>query len=215
MTRMRLAPKLVVSLSAALSLLAASGCGGKKAVDPGAPPPPPQAIVPMDLAGQPVLVLPVQAVSGLSAEQDEVTSEILFALTEKDRRTNWIGPDRLRSSLRRAPGYAQDPGYLPADDYRHNDERYIVDPLASVVRRYSALMDARLVLIPRSAAYLPAPDGSGGMVRIDAALVDSRSGRVVWYGEADGAVATQGDVPAVASAAAALAARMLAPREGS
>jgi hypothetical protein len=194
-----------------LALLLLAGCGGRKPVDPSAPPPPAQAVVPMQLSAQNVLVLPAQALSGLSQSQAEVTGELLFALAERDASPTWIGPDRLRAALRRSPGYAPDPGVLPHDDYTHHHDRYIVDPLASLVRRYSALMDARLVLIPRSAAFHALPDGSGGRVRLDAAVVDARSGRVLWFGQADGDVRPAGDREAVASAAAALAARMIAP----
>jgi hypothetical protein len=166
----------------------------------------------MQLAGQKVLVLPVQAAAGVGAPREAVTREVLFALGERDAGTQWIDPDRLRTVLRRSPGYAPDPDVLPGDAFRHHQERYVVEPLAGLLRRYSALMDVRLVLIPRSAQWLPSADGAGGVVRLSATMIDTRSGNVVWWGEADGAPAAQPGPAAVATAASALAARMVVAR---
>jgi hypothetical protein len=166
----------------------------------------------MQLGGQKVLVLPMQAASGVGQPRDAITREILFALGERDAAAQWIDPDRLRSVLRRSPGYAADPDALPVDAFRHHNERYVVEPLASLLRRYSALMDVRLVLIPQSAQWLPSADGTSGVVRIAATVVDTRSSNVVWWGEADGTPAAQPGPAPVATAAAALAARMVAAR---
>jgi len=166
----------------------------------------------MQLAGQKVLVLPVQAASGVGEPRDAVTREILFALGERDAATQWIDPDRLRGALRRSPGYAADPDALPTDAFRHHQERYVLEPLAGLLRRYSALMDVRLVLIPQSAQWLPSADGASGVVRLSATMVDTRSANVVWWGEADGTPAPQPGAASVATAAAALAARMVVAR---
>jgi hypothetical protein len=167
----------------------------------------------MQLGGQKVLVLPMQAASGVGEPREAVTREILFALGERDAATQWIDPERLRGVLRRSPGYAADPDVLPSDAFRHHSERYVLEPLAGLLRRYSALMDVRLVLIPQSAQWLPAADSAGGgVVRLSATMVDTRSGNVVWWGEADGAPAPQPGPGAVATAAAALAGRMVSAR---
>jgi hypothetical protein len=167
----------------------------------------------MDLAGQKVLVLPVQAVSGIPQSRDDVTREVLFALGERDTRTHFIPPSALRSALQSAPGYADDPDDLPADPFRHHQERYVIDPLAGVLRRYSALMDTRLVLVIPGAQWLPAPAGAqGGVIRMSAVMIDSRTGNVVWYGEADGDPRPGPDAGALGTAAASLAARMLVAR---
>ena len=201
----------------ALALAAlASACGGQAQPAPGpapaAAPRPAQSVAAMQLTGQKVLVLPVQAAAGVGEPREAVTREILFALGERDAATQWIDPERLRGVLRRSPGYAADPDVLPVDAFRHHQERYVVEPLASLLRRYSALMDVRLVLIPQSAQWLPSADGTGGVVRISATMVDSRSSNVVWWGEADGAPAAEPGPAPVATAAAALAARMVVAR---
>jgi hypothetical protein len=202
------------ALTAAVALLAAACASQPVPAQSSAPPPrPAQAVAAMDLAGQKVLVLPVQAAGGLQQSRDEVTRELLFALGERDTRTQWIDPARLRAALRRTPGYADDPDALPAESFRHHSERYMQGAMGSLVRRYSALMDTRLVLIPRSAQWLPAADSTaGGFVRISAVVVDARSSNVIWYGEADGQPRPTADAAALATAAAALAARMVVSR---
>ncbi|HEX8695462.1 MAG TPA: hypothetical protein VF746_23820 [Longimicrobium sp.] len=194
---------------AAFALLAA--CGRPAAQARPERPKPAGAVSAMDLGGQKVLILPVQSVRGLPVTRDQATAEIVFALGEWDARTPWVTPEQLRAALRRAPGYAPDPGTLPRDAFVHHQERYVVEPLIGQLRRYTALMDTRLVLVLREAAWLPVPDGSGGVVRLSAAMIDSRNGNIVWLGEADGPARPQADAAGVATAAAALAARMVVP----
>lgn len=206
--QIRTARPLAFALAAAASLAACK---------PPAPPPgpvpirPPAAVAAMDLGGQKVLIMPMQFASGVGASREQVTAEVVFALGEWDSRTTWITPDQLRAALRRTPGYAPDPAALPTDTWMHHGERYIVAPLVTQLRRYAALMDARLVLVLREARYLPVPDGSGGIIRLSAGVVDSRNGTVLWFGDADGAARPQADATGLASAAAALAARMVVP----
>ena len=211
---MILAATRVLSLRAGIAMLASAAlfaaCGGQAppANGPAPAPRPATSVAAMNLGGQKVLVLPLQTASGVGQPRDAVTREVLFALGERDPRTQWVDPEVLRTALRRSPGYAPDPATLPSDAFRHHHERYIQEPLAGVLRRYSALMDLRLVLIPQSATWLPAPGGTGGVVRLAATMVDARSGNVVWWGEADGASAPEPGAAPVATAAAALAARI-------
>ena len=164
---------------------------------------------PMDLGGQKVLILPVQATYGVESDRARATDELLYAITERDTRTTWLRPDALRRALQRTPGYAGDPAVLPRDTWQHHGDRYIVDPLAGVLRRYTVLMDARLALVVREVRWLPAPSGQGGVVRILAAMVDTRSGELVWWGEARSPQGPDAGPGAVAAAFGALAERML------
>jgi hypothetical protein len=215
----RRAPSLRRVLAAALAL-AAGACAPRpapaQATAPSSPvpaPKPAQAVAAMDLSGQKVLVLPVQAVSGIPQTRADATRELLFALGERDTRTQWYDPERLRAALRRTPGYADDPDALPAESFRHHGDRYMQGGLGLLVRRYSALMDTRLVLIPQAAQWLPAPDSArGGVVRLSAVMVDARSSNVIWYGEADGQPRPTPDAAALATAAAALAQAMVVSR---
>jgi hypothetical protein len=207
-------PRRRPAAAALLAVLTSCGGQGRPPAGP-APAPPPRpatSVAAMQLGGQKVLVLPMQTASGVGQPREAITREILFALGERDAGTTWIEPDRLRGALRRSPGYAADPDNLPADAFRHHQERYVQEPLASLLRRYSALMDLRLVLIPQSAHWLPSADGTSGVVRIAATMIDTRSSNVVWWGEADGAAAPQPGPGAVATAAAALAARTVGAR---
>lgn len=211
--------KRLLPLTALVALLAgcAAGARGTDTPAPGEPPrepPPAVTAAPLDLGGQKVLVLPVQRASGLSVGMDAATDEFVFALRERDTRTQWVMPDALRRALSRSPGYAPDPGSLPSDVYAH---KQMGEPLAGIVRRYTALVDARVVVLPVSATFVPSAKGDRGHVRFQALVVDSRSGTVIWRGSADGdervraagETSAIGDQGAVASAAAALAARML------
>lgn len=193
-------------------LLAACAGGAPPASAPGAagPPPPAATVPPLRISGR-VLVLPFQNVSGLPEEAyGRLGRELLFALGERDSRVKWIAPEELERGLKRSPGFAGDPRALPADPLLHHGERHAVEPLAGELRRYAALTDARVVLLPQSAAWVR-PAGAGeGRVRLSAAVIDARTGNVLWWGEAEGDPRPEADTQAVASAAAALASRMVA-----
>jgi hypothetical protein len=187
-------------------LLLLAACGGRRP-DP-AVPAPPVAVAPMELGGQRVLILPLQSASGLQVTRERAGEEIVFALRDRDSRTQWIDPARLRRTLAQSPGFAPDPAALPNDRYMAFGERRIQGPLADAVRRYMALTEARLVVIPRSALARPLDDGMV-VVRLSAAVVDARTGMLVWFGEAEGAPGRPDDAGLVPSAAGALAARMV------
>ncbi|HEX8392551.1 MAG TPA: hypothetical protein VF665_09375 [Longimicrobium sp.] len=189
--------------------LALAACGGRAAAPAAGPAPVPTAVAPMDLGGQRVLILPVQASNGLAFNREQITEEIVGALTGRDTRTQWVAPERLRRLLRQSPTLAADPAGLPPGPWMVDGVRRIGGPLADVVRRYMALTEARLVVIPRSAVLVQ--DSTGSRLRLNAAVVDARSGMLVWWGEADGRPAPAEDPALVSTAAAALAARMVVP----
>lgn len=164
----------------------------------------------MDLGGQRVLILPVQASTGVPFNREVITEEIVAAIRARDTRTQWIDPARLRRSLASSPNFAPDPAALPNDRYEAWGDRRIQGGLADAVRRYMALTEARLVVIPRAATMMT-PDGGGAFVRLNVAVVDARTGFVVWWGEADGHPAAPDDRALITSAATALAARLVVP----
>ena len=141
--------------------------------------PAPKVSPPMNLAGQRVLVLPVQN----AAAQDSISEAVLGSLRAREPAATWIGPGELRRALARAPGYAVDPRTLPADPLLHHGDRRATDPLASQLRRLAALVDARLAFLPREARFVNAAS------RVTAALLDTRTGVVLWTGDADDAAA--------------------------
>lgn len=129
----------------------------------------------LNLAGQRVLVLPVQA----SKAGDSASASLVAALRSAEPGAVWIGPAELNRALARLPGFAADPAALPHDPLLHHGDRRAGEPLASELRRFSALADARWVLLPREARFMNASS------RITAALLDARTGVVLWTGDAE------------------------------
>lgn len=187
--------------------LALSACGAKPPAAQG--PAAPVAVAPMDLGGQKVLILPIQASSGLGFNREDMTTELVAALQARDSRTQWVTPERLRRSLRQSPNFAPDPAALPNDPYMVNGTRRIGGALWNAVRRYMALTEARVVIIPRTASMVT--DSAGARVRMNTAVVDARTGVVVWFGEADGQSAAATDRALITTVAEAMAARMVVP----
>lgn len=136
-------------------------------------------------------------------------AELLFALRERGPGVTWIGPGELRRALRRSPGYAGDPGALPADPRLERGELSVAGALAGELRRLAALADARWVLLPGE-ARVSSTGTAPGEVRIAASLIDARSGNVLWSGT--GSAPSGGSPPesAWARATADLAARLIA-----
>ncbi|CAN5214122.1 MAG: hypothetical protein H0V06_04090 [Gemmatimonadetes bacterium] len=130
-----------------------------------------------NLAGQRVLVLPIQS----SRTGDSASASLVAALRSAQPRAIWIGPAELQRALARLPGFAADPAALPHDPLLHHGDRRAGEPLASEIRRFSALADARWVLLPREARFVNATS------RITAALLDARTGVVLWTGDAENA----------------------------
>lgn len=129
---------------------------------------------PLHISGQRVLLLPIQGLG--TSGHEALEAELLFALRERDPGITWIGPEELRQALRRAPQLAGDPAMLPADPLVHHGVRRAGDALGAELRRLSALTDTRLVLLPRLVGGEDA-----GSLGFRAALLDTRTGTVIWW----------------------------------
>lgn len=143
---------------------------------------PSPALVPApapNFAGQRVLVLPIQG----GTPHDSSSPELVTLLRVAQPRATWVGGAELDRALARLPGFAADPAALPHDPLVHHGDRRAGEPLASELRRFSALTDARWVLLPREARFVNAPS------RITAALIDARTGAVLWAADAENAAA--------------------------
>jgi hypothetical protein len=179
-----------------LILLAASACASAPAVatnaaevaDPVSP-----------VAGESarVLLLPVQGAAE-GVDRERLGAELLHALRLTSPAVAWVGPEELRRALRRAPGLAADPDRLPHDPMIHQNERRVGDALASDLRRYGALLDARLVAVPR----IQTP-GRSDLPRLRVDVVDTRTMSVVRHAE----ISVEGD-PADGARLAEVAERM-------
>ena len=128
-----------------------------------------------NLAGKRVLVLPIQGSNG----PDSASARLVAALRTAEPQAIWIGPAELNRALARLPGFGANPASLPHDPLVHHNDRRAGEPLASALRRFSALADARWVLLPREARFVNAP------ARITASLLDARTGVVLWAGNGE------------------------------
>lgn len=135
---------------------------------------------PLYLAPQRVLVLhPIQA-EGAAPGSADVTAPLLAALAARAPEVTWVPQAELLRGLARSPGYAPPPRQIALGALWEGRPRVVEDPLASQLRRYGALTDARLLLLVAAAGT---PEAEA--VRLRAVLLDSRSGRVVWRGHHD------------------------------
>jgi hypothetical protein len=171
-------------------------------------PPPHGSSAPLLLSGQRVLVVPLQTAGALPFEAGPLESEIVFALGERDPRVTWITPDEVRRAARRSPLFASDPDALPTDAMLHRGERRVVEPLAGELRRFSALVDARLVLLPRLSLHIGTGDGEQA-VRLSAVVVDARSNDILWWAEMPAPLEEMRARPRLASLAEELAQRLV------
>jgi hypothetical protein len=193
--------------------LALGGCAS------GAPPAPGQSrgYVP-SLIGQRVIVFPVQRNFGVDGN---ATAELGFALAGPGAGPEWLLPEELERTLARSPALNAPLENLPVDVFLRAEVNRIGDPIFGVLRRIGAVTDASLALLPIAVRDgVPQTDSLGveidGPVPIEyvAALVDARSGRVLWFGVEAGQPGAADDPRRLASAAEALARRLVPPRRG-
>lgn len=196
---MRLLPFAAV-MAVALNL---SGCARKAAVpEPGSP-----QGTPPDLRGSRVMVLPAQGVAGVAGDVD---AELAFALRDRGAGVTWIFPPRLQEALDRSPGLGGRIHGLPVGVFGAGEVRRVGDPLYGDLRRVAALVDAEVALIPvRAWAWTDEAAGGEVRVRVSAALVHVRTGRVPWFGVVEGEPGPAADPAGLASAAEALARALL------
>lgn len=188
---------------AALSLTL-TACGGN------APPPQPGESrgFPPDLRGRRVMLLPVQRVAGVDGDP---TAEVVFALTDRSDEVKWIVEDEIREILDRSPGIQADTRGLPVSLFLQAEVQRVGDPLYGQLRRMAGLVDAEVVLLPVLASYQASSEveGSTPRVRLTAALIEPRSGRVLWFGVEEGDDVPRDDPRGLASAAERLARTVL------
>ena len=150
------------------------------------------------------MVLPVQDVRGVDGDAD---AEIAFGLQDRGTEVTWIFPPRLQEILDRSPGISRIRG-LPVGVFSAGEVRRIGDPLYGDLRRLGAMVDGEVALIPLVAAA-QAADSAGVAVRVSAALIHVRTGRVLWFGMVEGDTHEVSDPGALASAVDALARTLL------
>ena len=182
-------------------ILAASACGRGRAPvpEPGAS----QGTTP-DLRGSIVMVLPFQGATGVTGDVD---AELAFALRDRGPGVDWVLPPRLQQVLDRSPGLNVRIHGLQVGVFSAAEVQRVGDPLFGDLLRLGSLVDAQSALIPVRAWV--APEEGGSRVRISAALVQVRTGRVLWFGLVEGALGEGEDPAALASAVDALMQKLL------
>ncbi|MSR36183.1 MAG: hypothetical protein EXR95_05995 [Gemmatimonadetes bacterium] len=159
-----------------------------------------------DLFGIPVMVLPVQATRWLTGD---ATAELVYALRTRGQAMRWLMPDTLRSRLARTPTMDVPLETMPVGIFLRTQVDRLGDPMFGYLRRLNALTGGKVALIPVEARYRPATAERPGAVEFVAALVSTESGRVGWFGVVEGEPGEASSGRALASAADALARRIL------
>jgi hypothetical protein len=146
------------------------------------------------LAGTDALLFPVDAVlfgdslSGLVVQRgdlrDRASALLDSVLTRDARGVTWHDQEAMRRLLRRAPGLAADPTDLPTGFLLAKRVEGLPDPLWASIRVLAALSGARVALIPVAVRL----EGRTGAVSATYALaiVDVRTGQLVWRARVTG-----------------------------
>ncbi len=186
----------------AVGLLAGCGIGS-------APEPPgpgwERGAVP-ELRGTGVLLLPVQGQAGVAGDVD---AELVHALDEAGPTVRWIAGSDLEGAAERAGALGGDPRNLPVAVFEMGEVERVGDPLFGTLYRLAALTDATYAVLPVTARGETADDAGLASVRLNVALLDPRTGRVLWQSIIQGDPGAV-DTPApAASVAERLAGRLL------
>lgn len=186
-------------------LLAA--CGG------GSEPAPLSTLPAAGMAGQSMVVLPVQRPGDFVAEAE---NELVYALRQRHGTDNWVFPDEVRRVMARSPSMDAPVDALPVDLFLRAEVERVGDPLYGMLRRVAALTGSTRVLIPVGVSFRPAgPDQVPPVesaVEVLAGVVDVVSGRVIWLDVAEGEASSPDDPAGLPRAMGALAASLLPAR---
>jgi hypothetical protein len=151
------------------------------------------------------MVLPVQQNLGVRGDPD---AEIAFGLGERNTEVTWISPSEVEEVLRRSPAIRANLRGLPVGHFLTAEVRRVGDPLYGELRRLSSLVDADAVLVPVQVS-LEAEPGSDPTVRLWTALIEVRTGRVLWFSVLDGGAYAPTDPRGLASAVDVMARSLL------
>lgn len=186
---------MIRPLAVAVLALVVASTGGAAQKKPVA-----RALSTGSLSGQSVAVLPITMViaepglaagaapsghQALIAWADSLVSE---AFTSRGPDIRWKLPPELRRVAKRGAGYVPEPDFMGQSILRTWGIVVVPDPLRGNLRRLSAIVGDRLVMVPASIILRPLPNDSA-RAELSAAMVDTRLGRVIWrtFISADGA----------------------------
>ena len=172
------------------------GCASSGSKEPQEPAP---ANPLVGLVGSRIVVLPAQLVStaapgGSWDVQPQhapllklIDQEIADAFRKRGVRNNWTFAEELIASATRNAGLAGNPLALPVAGIRRirAGDTPLPEPLASQIRTLVSLTSARFVIMPLEMRVDMSGGQRKGSLRI--LLIDSRTARVTWAGDVDGA----------------------------
>jgi hypothetical protein len=197
-------PRAVAPALAAVALLVSAACGGN------APPPQPgQGFgAPPDLRGSRVVLMPAQEVIDVAGDPD---AELAYTLSDIGREVDWIFEEEVLEVLERSPAIQARTRGLPVGVFTRAQVQRIGDPLYGELRRIAALVDAQAIVLPVRVTFEADESVEGSMprVRFTVALIDPRSGRVLWFGIEEGGDFPRADPRGLASAAEEVALTLL------
>jgi hypothetical protein len=158
-----------------------------------------------DLRGARVFALPLQIISNTHAD---VGREIDYALRSRTTEGGWIHPEELREVLRANPGTQIGVDALPVNIFLSREVQRVGDPLFGDLYRLGVLTNTTYAVLPIEARSRVSHEGLE-VVEIVAAMLEVRSGRVLWFGIVGGSAGPPGDLSSAATAAEALARRII------
>ena len=212
----------LTALTAALAMLAGAGCASPTrssaatTASPSARPSAPPIGALAGYAGRPLVVFPLQRVTGDSATTGTsgdslrrvFDDALLSAARDKGVSRGWALAADLERSARRNPGFVADPHALTVGGLasrRSGDG--VSGPLGGEVRGTVALHDARFAVVPHLLKV--ATSAIGRTATLSLVVIDARLAQVAWRGDVAGEGAT--DAAAIVSAADRMAALFVAP----
>lgn len=139
----------------------------------------------------------IEPVAGLDRELE-------FWLSEQAPRVQWVFASELQRIVDRSPSLGIDLHSLAVASFHRGVVRNIGDPLFGDLNKLGALTNARAALVPVAAGWVANDEGSG-RVEVMVALIDNRTGRVIWTGAVAGEPGPDGSAGVAATAAEALA----------
>jgi len=191
-----------------LALLCA--CLGPAACMGSAPPPEPgtiQGFAP-DLRGRRIILLPVQQNLGVPGDVD---AELAFGLQDRGSAIDWVLAAEVDQMLARSPAVQTQTRGLPVGSFTVAEVQRVGDPLYGDLRRMAALVNADGVVLPVQTAMVTDTTSLDihPKVRIWTALIEVRTGRVMWFSVLEGESHPPGDPRGLASAVDELARSLL------
>jgi hypothetical protein len=138
----------------------------------------------------------VQQNQGVLGDPD---AELAYGLQERSSGIEWVLPSEVEEVLARSPAVQARTRGLPVGTFTVAEVERVGDPLYGELRRMASLVSADIVVLPVQAAVEVVPEGDP-RVRFWTALIEVRTGQVMWFAVLEGEPFPRGDPRALASA---------------